>query len=307
MPKTVLVTGANGFLGRHVTELIKSKKFNVITTDISTGADIVGNLCEEEFVAKLPVPDVIVNCAAVQYVNKNLPLINRKDFFLKNNVLTAQNLCKKFLSNDIHFIHIGTSMLYQQTGQEIYSVKDNITGEGIYSFSKALAQKEVEKLPKTATVIPCIIAGKGREGLFVPLVASISNLKCGIFPGKGKNPIHLVHVEDVASLICTILETQATGLFNAAGLEPLSINQWVDKVATLLNLQRIRKISIPLSPLSLISKMMGYRLLAREQLLMLQHPHVLDITESLQLGWIPKFNNEKIIELTAQHIINKAK
>ena len=306
MSQTVLITGANGFLGRVLTVLLRTRGFEVVTTDKTSGADLVGDLSHESFVQTLPDVDVLVNCAAVQYVSKDLPLLLRENYFLKNNIVTAENLFNKYKASKTHFIHIGTSMLYKQTGQALYRVSDTKTGEGVYSKSKALAQEILNNLPNLATVIPCIIAGKGREGLFVPMVKSIKRFKCAIFPGRGEHKVHMVHVEDVATLVLSIIEKKATGYFNAAGPDPISISEWTNNVGEVMGYSAVFRIRIPLLPLAWISKLLGYRVLAKEQLLMLKHPHVLDISESLALGWEPRFNNRLIVKHTAEHILHKS-
>jgi hypothetical protein len=68
----------------------------------------------------------------------------------------------------------------------------------------------------------------------------------------------------------------------------------------------VRKIAIPLLPVKWISSLSGYRLLAREQLLMLELQHVLSIDESLAIGWRPQFSNARIARDIAVHINRSA-
>jgi hypothetical protein len=97
-----------------------------------------------------------------------------------------------------------------------------------------------------------------------------------------------------------VIERRATGLFNAASPQPLSIAEWVDEIASELQLPRIRRISVPLDAVEMLSAAVGHRLLAREQLLMLRFPHVLSTDESLGLGWTPKYTNAQIVRETAR-------
>ena len=123
-----------------------------------------------------------------------------------------------------------------------------------------------------------------------------------VLPGLGKVRTHMVPVQDVAALIRCVVERRANGVFNAAGPEPLSIRDWVREIAAELNLARVRIHSLPLAPIRLASSCLGYRLLAREQLLMLTHPHVLDTSASTALGWRPQHSNAAIAHETARHI-----
>ena len=298
----VLITGAAGFLGRECVKQFKDKGYQVITTDIAGSVDLIGNLADQVFTATLPDVDVVVNCAAVQYVSKGLPLLFRERFFKKNNIDAAKNLSHRYKDTSTHFIHIGTSMMYQQTGQAYYNTQSNMTGSGVYSRSKLQAQTFIDQIPNVATVIPCIIGGEGREGLFKGFVGLMKMFGVVVFPGRGDHKIHMVHVIDVASLIVQIANVKASGFFNAAAPDPLSIRQWINEIKDELDIKKVMPIAIPLLPVQWLSQLLGYRLLAREQLLMLKFPHVLTIDESLAIGWQPQFSNSRIARDIANHI-----
>jgi nucleoside-diphosphate-sugar epimerase len=298
--KTVLITGATGFLGRHCVEKFIKENFKVITTDKAVGADLTGDLCDPEFVRSLPNVDIIVNCAAVQYVTKKKPLLRRKAFFL-NNSISSKLLSNRYSSNT-HFIQIGSSMMYRMSDKDLIET-DQLKGNGIYSNSKCDAQVHIENIPFSATVIPCIIGGRGREGLFRVFVKMIALLPFVILLGDGTKPIHMVHVEDVAELIILIAKKRTSGIFNAASIDPLSINAWIVVIATQLKKKPPKLIHLPIMPLRILSLMTGYRLLAREQILMLENRHVLCITKSRQIGWEPMYTNAEIAQEITTHII----
>jgi nucleoside-diphosphate-sugar epimerase len=301
----ILITGGAGFLGGECAIQFIERGHDVFTTDKTGRVDILGDLSNSAFVDSLPDADVVVNCAAVQYVTKDIPLFSREEFFYRNNVQSAENLARRYSRSPTHFVHIGTSMMYEQTGQEHYTTKSPMKGEGVYSRSKLLAQRHLEKLPTLATVIPCIIGGKGREGLFNNFVKMMVKFGTVTFPGQGMHKLHMVHVVDVASLIVIIAEAGKTGIYNAAAPHPLSIRQWIDEIENELGIHRVKIISLPLLPIKLISQMTFYRLLAREQLIMLKKPHVLSTVETEKLGWKPKFSNSKIARDIAHSIIGK--
>ena len=298
----VLITGAAGFLGRECMKQFKDKGYQVISTDKAGIVDLIGDLADKTFVETLPDVPVVVNCAAVQYVSKDLPLLYRQRFFKKNNIDTARNLSERYKSASTHFIHVGTSMMYKQTGQAYYDSHSEKSGSGVYSLSKLQAQTFIDQIPNAATVIPCIIGGEGREGLFRGFVNLMKKYGIVIFPGRGDHKIHMVHVVDVASLIIQIASVHACGFYNAAAPEPLSIRQWIAEIKDELGIKRVIPIAIPLLPVKWLSQLLAYRLLASEQLLMLKLPHVLTIDESLAIGWQPQFSNAKIARDIAAHI-----
>ena len=297
----VLITGAAGFLGKECVRQFRERAHDVITTDRTGSVDLIGDLADVGFAASLPDVDAVVNCAAVQYVSKELPFFFREAFFHRNNVLATKNLCARYRDGATHFIQIGSSMMYRQSGHEAYGIESPMGGEGVYSRSKMAAQKFVDQLPGAATVIPCIIGGEGREGLFRGFVRMAKHGFVA-FPGRGEHKIHMVHVVDVASLILRVAELRASGLYNAAAPDPLSIRQWVDEIGDTLGIKRLIKLPIPLLPVKWLSQLFCYRILAREQLLMLELPHVLSIRESLAIGWQPIFSNARIVRDIAAYI-----
>lgn len=303
----ILLTGAAGFLGGACVTELRARGHAVLTTDRTGPVDHVGDLSDPAFCAALPDADVVVHAAAVQYVSKDLPLIRRLAYFQRNNVAATERLCARYSGRPTHFVNVGTSMMYAQDGSAVYRTSSAMGGQGVYSRSKLAAQAHVDALPNPkATVIPCIIGGIGREGLFRPFVKMIQTLGAVAFPGTGRHQTSMVHVKDVAALISCAVERNATGLLNAAAPAPLCIEQWIDEIAAELKAKHVRRIRLPLAPVHALSALTGYRILAREQLLMLAQPHVLDIAESLAMGWKPRFDNAQIVRDIARHIAGSA-
>ena len=293
----VLVAGAGGFLGRRLVGVLNAKGYVVITVDKSGLNDFTGDLSNSDFSAMLPDVDVVVNCAAVQYVTKFKPLFGWRHFFYRNNVVVVKNLLTRYEGTGAHFIHVGTSMQYEQNGLAAYNENSVMGSQGVYSWSKLEAQKLVDfsKLD-VATVLPCIIGGRGREGLFAGFVKTINLFSIAIVPGTGHHPISIVHVDDVALLLAKIIEKRSVGYYNAAANEALSINEWAEIIKLKLNVERLVIFNIPLWLIRIISKLLGYKLLAREQLYMLSMPHVLDVSKSMRELNFQPIPPAKIIE-----------
>lgn len=297
------MTGAAGFLGTECVRQLRSHGHHIVTTDKRGTVDLSGDLADDDFCRHLPEVDTVLHSAAVQYVSTDLPTIKRATYFHRNNIIATRHLGARYADSRTHFVNVGTSMMYEQSGRDIYDVRSPMRGQGLYSASKVEAQALVDRLPNpTACIVPCIIAGDGRAGLFKSLISMV-RLGTVVYPGTGKHKVHVVHVQDAASLIGTVIEKRATGRFNAASPEPLSIGEWVDEIAAELKLKDIRKISLPLWPVEMISAATGYRLLAREQLLMLRFPHVLSIEEGQMLGWTPQYTNSRIVRETARALV----
>ena len=112
----ILLTGAAGFLGRACTTVLRNAGHDVVTTDRHGAVHIQGDLAEAEFTRKLPPVEAVVHAAAVQYVSGDLPLWNRRLFFARNNVTAARLLAERYSGKAVHFVNVGTSMMYRQCG-----------------------------------------------------------------------------------------------------------------------------------------------------------------------------------------------
>lgn len=304
---TILVTGANGFLGSKLVEMLNQyPHIVVITTDKKGACDFKGDLSDITFVNSLPNVDCLVNCAAVQYVSSDLPIVMRKRYFEKNNVISASNLASRYSGKVKHLIHVGTSMMYALGANGKIAENSNFNNNGVYSESKIEAWTVLKKMNnKTSMVVPCIIAGPGRGGLFLSLINTMSKYRIAIFPGSGKTLVQMVHVDDVARLLVKVIEQGSEGIFNAGGKNALTIDQWITEISLLIHKKStLFKISIPLLPLIVFARMSAWRIIAREQVEMLKTNHSLDISNSQNLGWTPKFDNAEIIRSTAQKILN---
>jgi nucleoside-diphosphate-sugar epimerase len=302
----ILVTGAAGFLGSECLRQLRAEGIETVSTDRWGEVDRLGDLSDPEFCATLPEVDAVVHNAGVQYLSPDLPFVSRRAYFERNNVQATANLAQRYSGAKAHFIYVGTSMMYR-VGEAVSSSKTPMLGQGAYSASKIAAWEKARALPnRTALMVPCIIAGPGRGGLFGPFARSISRFGAVVFPGEGSRPTHMVHVEDAAALLARIAARGATGVFNAASPEPLSIGQWADAIGEEFGAKRVRRIRLPLAPIEWISEASGYRLLAAEQLLLLRHGQVLDVSESLALGWKPRWNNAQIVRETARALLAKA-
>jgi nucleoside-diphosphate-sugar epimerase len=299
----ILLTGANGFLGRQCARRLREAGHIVSTTDRGGDVTLRGDLADPGFTQSLPEADAVVHAAAVQYVTPELPLLGRTAWFRRNNVEATRRLVERYRGSDTHFLNIGTSMMYAQDGSPMYRTDSRMQGQGVYSRTKLSAQALVEQgMARWATVIPCIIGGPGREGLFRNFVRAIAQGRPVLVPGAGTHPIAMVHVEDVARLVEVVLRQGAQGFFNAAAPRPLSIVDWVREIEQELHAPPSKVVHLPLAPLRGLAALSGWRLLAREQMLMLRWPHVLDIERSLALGWQPRHDNALIARHIARHL-----
>ena len=298
--RRVLVTGANGLVGSNLKKVLLKNSFKVFTTDLMGEVNFKGDLKDSIFVNTLPEVDYIINCAAVQYLSPGIPFFQRKKYFYDNNVISQRNIKEKYDSSIKFFIQFGSSMMYKQNLIGEYDTEDCFDANGVYSDSKCQAYAESQKLKcPSALIIPSIIAGKGRQGFFSFIAKMISRFGIVIMPGNCSHTTSVVHVDDVCSLVIKVLSRQAQGIFNADSGENSSISEWVDLISKKLN-TKVLKIKIPIKIFKFLGFISCYRFIAKEQLMILGHPHRLNLRRSTALGWKPSKGIQKILNDTIE-------
>jgi nucleoside-diphosphate-sugar epimerase len=301
----VLVTGAAGFLGGCCAVVLRRAGHDVVTTDRRGDVAFPGDLADAAFARSLPDVDAVVHAAGVQYVSPDLPIWRRQSWFHRNNVVATRRLVDRYRDAGVHFVYVSTSMIYAQNGGPCGSGTPR-EAQGPYSASKLAAESYVRAhVPRSTTIVPCIIAGDGRGGLFVPFIRAMRRLGLAVVPGSGRNKVNLVHVEDVADLIALVVAQGAVGTFNAGGADAVSLLDWVDEIERALDLPAVRRLTVPYRLLHGVSASLGYRPLAQEQVKMLQHDHVLSLVESGALGWAPRWTNREIVRDTARALVRQ--
>ena len=295
----ILILGAAGYLGDCCSKNLKNKKYNVITTDKTGNVDILGDLSNLEFAENLPSVDIVINCAAVQYHSKDIPFFFRKFYFYKNNVQSAININYRYKNENVHLIHIGSSMMFYEKNKTRYKENDHMLCTGIYSKTKIESFSAFNDINKKTYIIPCIIGSKERDGIFKNFIKTIINFKIAIIPGRGERIISMVHVNDVVDFIILIIKTSKLGTFNISASDPLTINQWVMNIVRQLKIKKYKTFFIPISLLNLASKITLYKFISKEQILMLNQTHIIDSSKALKIGWKPKYNNKEIINSIA--------
>jgi nucleoside-diphosphate-sugar epimerase len=303
--RRVLVTGAAGFLGGHCAAELQRRGHDVVTTDRRGTVACPGDLADRTFIATLPDVDTVVHAAGVQYVSPDVPFFNRRPWFQRNNVEATRNLVDRYRDVAGHFVYVSTSMTYVQQRGPIGTGTPR-QAQGPYSASKLLAESYVTAhAGRVAIIVPCIIAGDGRGGLFVPFVSSMRRFGWALVPGSGRTKVNLVHVEDVSGLIALVVERRARGTFNAGGPDAVALLDWVDEIEKTLALPAVRRLTIPFRAVQGVSACLAYRPLAQEQVKMLNHDHVLNLAESGSLGWTPRWTNREIVRDTVRALVRQ--
>lgn len=240
--KKVLITGANGFLGQHLSYNLLKAGFTIIAT--GRGACRLP-FCKELAYAEVELtdmqavyemllkysPDVIIHNAAL---SKPDECENNKNLCLKENVETTKYLLK---NTKAHFIYISTDFIFGENGPH---KEDAATGPlNFYGESKLLAEKEVMKSGTINTIIrPAFIYGKLWSGMRPSFLHWVKiNLeqqkRIKVVSDQRRTP---TYATDICKGIETIIRTEIEGVFNLAGKDQLSPWDMAIETANVLQL-----------------------------------------------------------------------
>ena len=250
---SVLVTGASGFIGRHVTAYLLKKGFNVLTTDLKS-ADLNGDLGDKVFVldvvAKLRF-DAVVHLAALTDIKRSI-----------------QNPYQTYLVNDFGTLNILEAASKNGVERFIYASSANVYGLPIelpvrestpfnprtpYDYSKVIGEYLVRSYAATKKIKSTILRSWKIFGEYERLTAAIPNfIRCCL---KGE-PIPLYnggadttdpyYVENYTRAVelCLLKEEAVGEVFNVGTGVERSIKQVAEEIKRLTN-SNSQLISLP--------------------------------------------------------------
>ncbi|MBI2671806.1 NAD-dependent epimerase/dehydratase family protein [Candidatus Woesearchaeota archaeon] len=233
--KNILITGATGFIGKHlVNELSKpefKKKYNFISFVRKPVKEhfILGSLEDKNslLIATKDI-DCVIHLAGETRSSK-------KDLNYMTNVTGTKNLIEACQENKIkRLIFCGT-------------VNADLNKRGVYGESKRQAEELVKNSYLDYVILKLgLVYGPGDNQLS-KTIALIKKLPVIPIIGDGTKKIQPVYVEDVVGVILACLEIRnfKKRIYNISGPHPITFNDYIQVVLDSLNLKRM-KIHIPI-------------------------------------------------------------
>ena len=243
----LIITGANGFLGQHLTAFFAGKGFTVMGVSrgqrrIPEKINIIYQESELTSVSNLRnlfenfQPAVIIHTAAMSKPDECDAL---KEQCLLNNVKATGHLVQLAKELQAHFIQISTDFIFGENGPHAEEAIPNPLN--FYGQSKLMAEELVMDSGLPFTIIrPVFIYGKLWEGMRPSFLHWVKqNLEQGkkikVVTDQVRTP---TYVEDICRGIETVAQKKITGKYHLAGKDSLSPYQMALTVAEVLRLNQ---------------------------------------------------------------------
>lgn len=246
----LIITGANGFLGQHLTAFFAGKGFTVMGVSrgqrrIPEKINIIYQESELTSVSNVSnlrnlfenfQPAVIIHTAAMSKPDECDAL---KEQCLLNNVKATGHLVQFAKELQAHFIQISTDFIFGENGPHAEEAIPNPLN--FYGQSKLMAEELVMDSGLPFTIIrPVFIYGKLWEGMRPSFLHWVKqNLEQGkkikVVTDQVRTP---TYVEDICRGIETVVQKKITGKYHLAGKDSISPYQMALTVAEVLRLNQ---------------------------------------------------------------------
>lgn len=243
--KKILVTGATGFIGRHVVEELLRKGYYVIATSANKEKAACKNWFSKVIYKPFDFSTFDSNVNYLEYFNQPDLLIHlawkglpnyKNDFHIKENLPNDIQFLKNLLDNGVKDITVtGTCLEY---GMKQGCLSEDMISEPTIPYS--IAKDEIRKFLEKYTLKNHVnlkwirlfyIYGKGQNinSLFSQLENAVLKKEKVFNMSAGEQVRDYLPVERVAKYIVQIaLQKKITGIINCCSGEPVKINDLIE-------------------------------------------------------------------------------
>ncbi len=222
--KKVIVTGANGQLGRAINELYAGNtEYELIQTDVAE-LDITNIDKVMEFVRGIH-PYAIINCAAYTAVEA---CENEEDLAFRINAIGPRNLSIASEETGAKLMHISTDYVFDGNGHRPYRETDPVGPQGAYGRTKLAGENFVKEFcHKHYIVRTAWLYGDGKNFVKTMLRLSETNDKVRVVNDQVGSP---TSAAELAKAVAYLLPTENYGLFHGTCEGDCSWAQFTEEI-----------------------------------------------------------------------------
>jgi len=267
--KKILITGANGYIGKCLYHSLKGK-FKVIGIDKESTSmanvyrcNILNSKKLEQILHKTK-PEIVVHLAAQSLVDETI----NKDKYYNNNVVATNALLKSMKKNNIkNIIFSSTAAVYQQSSKPLKE-SAKLKPLSTYAKTKLICEKNINKQKNINSIIlrffnvcssltkPCLGELHNPETHLIPTIVykAIYNKKIYIYGNDFPTPDgtcirDYIHIKDICSAIQKSIKlllfkkkSKILNIGNRKGLSNQQIVNYINKrMKKKINLEYVKR------------------------------------------------------------------
>jgi UDP-glucose 4-epimerase len=303
----VLVTGATGFVGRHLCTTLVEHGYTVrAAVRAAEGAAAfervaVGEIdSHTDWGAALDAVDVVVHLAARAHVLRGSDSL---DSYTRTNALGTQRLAAEAANRMVRrFVYLSTVKVNgERTNERSFTASDEPHPEDAYGVSKWLGEQYLREIAaktrmQAVIVRAPLVYGPGARANFLRLMQLVDKGLPLPF-GAIRNRRSLVNIWNLQDLLVNVLtnEPAAGRTWMVSDGDDLSTPQLVQRVGTALG-RKVKLVAVPVSVLRGCAAVIG----ARAAIARLCDSLTVDIaTTRADLAWSPPVSMSEALARTA--------
>ncbi|MDR1834827.1 MAG: NAD-dependent epimerase/dehydratase family protein [Fusobacteriaceae bacterium] len=236
--KTILLTGATGYIGRNFIEKYKDS-YNIRPVDLrKTAPEAIS----------FEAVDVVLHLAALVHQRKKLP----REQYVKVNTVLTERLARCAKKNGVpQFVFYSTTAVYGSHGslteRAVYRPDSPVNPRTLYAESKWLGEEILRQLEtedfRVAILRPPMVYGPGCPGNMRRLEKLVK--WCPLLPFNfTENKRTLVEIDKLLAVTRAVIDREMRGIFIPKDEKDVSIKEIVEGIAAAQNIN-IRLFRLP--------------------------------------------------------------
>ena len=227
----ILVTGSEGFLGKVLCRQLRNDSHEVVGYDIAIGSDILDSVQLRTAMADC---DVCIHLAAIAdlYIAEHQPELARN-----LNINATKSLLEIAEQLDVRVLFASTVCAYGNNGVAVCVEESPLAPTEVYAESKAEAEQLFyDKLDKHAILRLATFYGPNmRTSLATSIfIEALKNDEQISIHGTGLQTRCYTHVEDIASGIIAVMDSNKNGIYNISSDEEMNVIDLIELIAGLM-------------------------------------------------------------------------
>jgi dTDP-glucose 4,6-dehydratase len=319
-----VITGGNGFIGRHLAQQLGTHGEATVIFDQNPPSAplppnteyVQGDVRSESDLSRLRFGqnDIVYHLAARQF-HAGVPRFGRDEWFAEVNTTGTSLLLDSMTRGGAErLIFFSTDMVYGVPEQTPVSPDHPLRPLGPYGRSKAAAEKIMARHAKNGMKIvvfrPRLVTGAGRYGILLKLFRLIESGLPVPMIGTGANRYQMVAVHDCVDAALRSVELGLpSGHFNLGSTAPPSVSELLRDV---IRHARSRSRLVP-TPARLTKALCaaldwaGLTVLYPEQFQIADLDYIVDTRRTAEvLSWTPKFSDHDMMIAAYEEYLRQA-